>query len=154
MFSCIYVLLLRHALLHRVWSEGLHGLRHDQTLKSEVFLTNSKGIRAPLAPACPPPWKRAGGSCPPCPRGVGVPVYTHQKKRVGGSSFGANVKKLAWQRMKLYAASKNTNIQLLNCAQGQVNTESETDTVTYMYTWTRIQNPRSEKEKKEKEEKG
>ena len=41
--------------------EGLHGLRHDQTLKSEVFLTNSKGIRAPLAPACPPPWKRAGG---------------------------------------------------------------------------------------------
>ena len=47
--------------------EGLHGLRHDQTLKSEVFLTNSKGIRAPLAPACPP-GKGQGGSCPPCPR--------------------------------------------------------------------------------------
>ena len=48
--------------------EGLHGLRHDQTLKSEVFLTNnSKGIRAPLAPACPPPWKRAGGQLPPLP---------------------------------------------------------------------------------------
>ena len=58
--------------------EGLHGLRHDdQILKSEVFLTNSKGIRAPLAPACPPPpWKRAGGQLPPCPRGVGVPDWS------------------------------------------------------------------------------
>ena len=80
MFSCTCVFTFYCYVMHccTVYGqsvEGLHGLRHDQTLKSEVFLTNSKGIRAPLAPACPPPGKGQGGSCPPCPRGVGVPAH-------------------------------------------------------------------------------